>query len=259
VDAVRGALGLLTRIPIGAVVPDRPGAAAFGIVGAAVGGIGAIPLVVLSGVAGEPWLGAIAAVAVMALTTGALHLDGLADTADALLARDPEAAERARKDPAIGPGGAIALGLVLAAEVAALASMGASAAPVAGGALIAVAATSRVVPVVATRLARTRPTPTAPGGGLARWFHDGISTADAAVATASAGLVVIGVSLLVAAAPGSAAGWLVGAGASTGLVIGLVATAAIVALRGGLDGDGLGAAIEASMVAGLSATAVLLG
>lgn len=253
-DAVRGALGLLTRIPVGAVVPDRPGAAAFGLIGAAIGGLGAVPLVLLAGFAGEPWLGAIAAIALMTLTTGALHLDGLADTADALLAPDPDAAERARKDPALGPGGAIALIVALGAEVAALASVGGSAPGIAGASLVAIAAASRVVPLVATRLTR----PSAEGTGLGRWFSDRISTADVVVALGSAVLIVAGMSLAASLADGAPAGTALAAGTGIGALLGLGATAAIASMRGGLDGDGMGASIELSTALGLVATAVLV-
>ena len=124
VATVQAAVGLLTRLPVGSVA-DVPGAAAFAVVGAAVGGLGAVALVLLA-LAGEPVLGAIAAVAVLAAVSGGLHLDGLADTADALVAPDAYAAERAREDPAVGPGGVVVLLLVLGAEVAALASVTAS-------------------------------------------------------------------------------------------------------------------------------------
>jgi adenosylcobinamide-GDP ribazoletransferase len=253
-DAVRGALGLLTRIPVGKAVPDRPGAAAFGVVGAAVGGLGAIPLVLLAGPAGEPWLGAVAAIALMALTTGALHLDGLADTADALLAPDHDAAERARKDPAVGPGGAIALIVALGAEVAALASLGGSAPAVAGASLVAIAAASRVVPLLATRLVRSSDE----GASLGRWFSDRITTGDVVLAVVSAVLVVAGMSMVAGLVDGPSAGVAVAAGTGIGALIGLGATAAIASMRAGLDGDGMGASIELSMALGLTATAVLV-
>lgn len=253
-DSVRGALGLLTRIPVGAVVADRPGTAAFGVVGAGIGAIGAVPLMLLAGPVGEPWLGAIAAVALITLTTGALHLDGLADTADALLAGDPEAAERARKDPATGPGGATALVLALGAEAAALASLGGSEAVLAGASLVAVGAASRVVPLLMARVLFS----VADGAGLARWFGDRTSTGDVVVAVGSAILLVAGVSLAAALTHGAAAGVSVAAGAGIGGLIGLGATVAIASLRGRLDGDGLGASIEVSMVAGLVAIAALV-
>jgi adenosylcobinamide-GDP ribazoletransferase len=253
-ETVRGALGLLTRIPVGAALPDRPGAAAFGVVGAAVGGLGAIPLVLVAGPAGEPWLAAIAAIALMTLTTGALHLDGLADTADALLAPDRAAAEWARKDPAVGPGGAIALIIALGAEVAALASLGGSAPGVAGATLVAIAAASRVVPLVASRLT---PTP-AEGAGLARWFSERISTGDVVLALVSSVLIAAGMAIVAGLADGPAAGLGLAAGTGIGVLIGLGQTVAIASMRGGLDGDGMGASIELTTALGLVATAVLV-
>src|SRR4029079_7083694 len=126
-----------------------------------VGLVGAIPFVLLAGSLGEPWIGAVAVIATMAVVTGALHLDGLADTADAVMARDPEAAERARKDPHVGTGGVVALVLVIAAGVVALVSFGApgSAGAISGGlVLVAVASASRDVPILVTiTLAGLRP------------------------------------------------------------------------------------------------------
>jgi hypothetical protein len=70
------------------------GAIAFPLIGAVVGLIGAAPLVLLGWL--QP-LSSLLALAVIAVVTGALHLDGLADTADALLARTgSEPTERAR-------------------------------------------------------------------------------------------------------------------------------------------------------------------
>ena len=43
----------------------------------------------------------------MAVVSGAIHLDGLADTADALLAPDPAAPRPLAQDPAIGSGGGV--------------------------------------------------------------------------------------------------------------------------------------------------------
>jgi adenosylcobinamide-GDP ribazoletransferase len=129
-------VGLLTRLPVGTVA-DQPGAAAFAAIGTAMGLLAAIPVVLL-GLAGEPLLGAIASVAVFALASGALHLDGLADTADAMLAPSPPAAEYAREDPAIGPGGTAAMLVVLGGQVAALASVSASSGAVVAGAIVVV-------------------------------------------------------------------------------------------------------------------------
>jgi adenosylcobinamide-GDP ribazoletransferase len=247
-DTVRGAIGLLTRVPVGTVGTDRPGAAAFALVGALVGALGAGPLALLGGPAAEPVLGAVAAVATVAIVTGALHLDGLADTADALLARDPVAAERARTDPNLGAGGAIALVLAIAAEIASLASIvGADGVVVAGSAFVAVTAIARVVPVVAVRTLPAR----AASHGLGAWFGASVARADVLVAAGTAALV------LAAALAVGGMGWPLVVAALIELAIGLAAAGAIVQARGVLDGDGMGAAIEISIVAGLVATAVM--
>ena len=150
VEEMRAAFGLLTRLRIGppdGAAVDRSGAAAFPIVGAFVAVIAMVPLV-LAGVL-EPLLASLLSLAMIAVVTGALHLDGLADTADALLARDHGQAERARKDPAVGPGGAVALILVLGVEASSLAAIVSSAGVlVAAGALLVAAVVGRTTPIL---------------------------------------------------------------------------------------------------------------
>ncbi len=247
-SSVRGAVTLLTRFPVGVVTTDGPGAAAFGLVGAIIGLVGAVPLALLGGSLGEPWLAAIGAVAVMALVTGAMHLDGLADTADALAAPDPTSAERARKDPALGSAGVVAIVLVVVTEVAALTSLVSSVGGAASGlALIAVAAASRVVPVVATRAAGSTA-----DEGLGSWFAGRVTTTAMLAAAGTAALIGVAVAWLA----GSAA-WIVGVAGSGAGGLGLAAAAVLVWRRGGLDGDGLGAVVELSVVGGLLAAVVV--
>jgi adenosylcobinamide-GDP ribazoletransferase len=244
VATVRAAAGLLTRMPVG-VVANVPGAAAFALVGAAVGGLAAIPLAALA-LAGEPMLGAIAAIGLLAVVSGGLHLDGLADTADALVAPDAYAAERAREDPSVGPGGAVALLLVLAAEVAALASVTASWGPlVAGSAVVVGGAVSRWMPVLAVALLRDR----VGHDGLGAWFSEAVSGRDAVV-----GAVTVAIAVGAGMALG---GWALGPGALIAAAAGVVATAFIVRLRGRLDGDSLGASVEITLTATLVALAVI--
>ena len=132
-------------------------------------------------------LGAIAAVGLLAAVSGGLHLDGLADTADALVAPDAYAAERAREDPAVGPGGAVALLLVLGAEVAALASVTSSWGPLVAGSVVVVGgALSRWLPVLAVVLFRDR----VGHDGLGAWFSDAVSGRDALVGAVTVALVV---------------------------------------------------------------------
>ena len=239
---LRAALALLTRLPIRPSDDMASGAAAFPIVGAVVGIAGLVPLVV--GGAAQPVVASLLAVAAMTVLTGALHLDGLADTADALLASDATGAERARKDPAVGPGGAVALILVLGIEVAALAGLTGSGTTIAAAALVVAAVVGRTLPVVAVVLAGSR----AEHGGFGGWFAARVRPADAVVAIVIAVVVTAGL----AVAAGSIAvglGGLVGAGA------GLALAGAIVTGRKQLDGDGLGAIIELTVAATLVAAA----
>ncbi len=100
-------------------------------------------------------LGAALAMMLLALLTGGLHLDGLADTADGLGSRRPapQALEIMRRSDA-GPFGVAALVLVLLVQVCALASL-----PPGRGAaaLVLAAVTSRVAVVLATGSPSARP------------------------------------------------------------------------------------------------------
>ena len=246
VASVRAAFGLLTRFPVGGAVVDASGAAAFGIVGAVIGSLAAMSLGLLSA-AGEPVLGAIAAVGVLAAISGGLHLDGLADTADALTASDAIAADRARKDPAVGPAGVVTLLLVVGAQVAATASATASSGAILTATAIIVAATvSRCVPVLAVVLLRGL----AEADGLGGWFSARTSSRDAAAAAATVAIV--------AALGTIVGGWPVAVAALTGTGVGVAAAAGIARARGQMDGDGLGASVEIALAATVAALAVIV-
>lgn len=243
-DTLRAALALLTRLPVHPDETAASGAAAFPVVGVIVGLVGVVPLVI--GAIGEPVLAGLLAVAAMTVLTGALHLDGLADTADALLAPDAATAERARKDPAVGPGGAVALIVVLGIEVAALSSLVTSAGTLgAGAALIVAAVVGRTLPVVMVVLAPSR----VETGGLGGWFAARVGRTDAVVAVATALIVTAGLAIAVAAP-------VVALGALAGAAAGLLIAAAIVRGRRQLDGDGMGAIVELTVAASLVAAAV---
>ena len=79
------------------------------------------PLLVVGGA--SPLIGAILALATTAILTGAIHLDAVADTADALMARDRAAAEQRGGNHGSGRGGALALVFVVALEAVALAEV----------------------------------------------------------------------------------------------------------------------------------------
>jgi adenosylcobinamide-GDP ribazoletransferase len=243
----RGAVGLLTRLPIGGGIAARPGAAAFGVVGAVVGLIAAVPFLALAGLAHEPVIAAIAAVAVLVVLTGAMHLDGLADTADALVAPDATAAERARKDPGVGPGGVITVVLTVLAEVAALTSIAMTGTPLdAAWTIVVAAGMARVAPVLLVRAG----TPGAPATGLGSWFVSQVTVVDAVIGTGT-------VAVLVALMAVATTTWLA-LGTLTGAVLGLAVAWAVIARRGGPDGDSLGASVEITFVAILATAAIVV-
>ncbi|SOB95598.1 cobalamin-5'-phosphate synthase [Alloalcanivorax xenomutans] len=124
---LRTALALMTRLPSGLKQPpnDRDqglAVACYPLVGLIVG------LLLWLGAAAGGWLHwqsaplAILLVTAWVLITGALHLDGLADSADAWLGGygDRERTLRIMKDPASGPAGVCAVVLVLLGKTLAL-------------------------------------------------------------------------------------------------------------------------------------------
>jgi len=248
--AWRVALSLFTAIPagVGGVLDDDVAARAIlwlPGVGLLLGGIGAgVVLAVGSLNATGPGrlLGAALAVATVAVLTGGLHLDGLADTADGLGSRRPAADALAimrRSD--VGPMGVAALVLVLLVQVAAVAAV--PRLPLAAAAMVLAEVTGRVSVVIATSSPAARP-----GGfgalvaGRTTAAERALTAAALACAVAAAGLTVGGLALvargLAATLAGLLAGWLVQRTARRRL--------------GGMTGDVFGAIIQ------LSAATVLL-
>nr|WP_233558304.1 adenosylcobinamide-GDP ribazoletransferase [Tessaracoccus sp. OH4464_COT-324] len=155
------ALSLFTILPMPMQEIDRRSAA---------GALAALPLVGLvlgvvagavlwgAAVLGLTWLGAVAALAVLAGATGGLHLDGVADTADGLGSRKPaEQALDIMKRSDIGPMGVIALVLVLLAQLAAIVDAAAAGPQVAACALALAAATGRAGVLLISRGPSARP------------------------------------------------------------------------------------------------------
>ena len=118
-------------LPFAALIIALP--AAFVLAGAGAAGLGGL-------------LSATLAIATLALTTGALHEDGLADSADGLFGgRTPERRLEIMKDSRLGSYGALAMGLALLLRVFALALILDRAGPLAAsGALVAAAVLSRL-------------------------------------------------------------------------------------------------------------------
>jgi adenosylcobinamide-GDP ribazoletransferase len=232
---VRGwaaAVAFLTRIPVGRVVvldaPDLArGVVAFPIVGALIGAAAVGAGSVLSDHV-PPTVAGVLALTVAVALTGALHLDGLADTADAIGGSSPDAALAIMRDPRVGSFGVAAVAVLLLIEANALAVLVAEQriAPV-----VASFALARAVgPLIAAALPYARP-----GPGLARSVAGRVR----ALAAASVGVVVV-FALATQRAPALTACAAVCA----------VAVAAFSRRRfGGATGDTLGAAVAVTEAA----------
>ena len=244
---VRAAAGFLTRLPVGAVNRDAVGAGAFGVIGAGIGLLAAVPLVVLG--RPVPLVAAVLAVAVIVLVTGAVHIDGLADTADALAASSPDAAERARNDPRLGSGGVATMTLALALGIACLATLAAQDPVLAATAVVVAATVSRsAAPVAALAWSKTGRATTSESGGAGAWFVRLVGPPEIAA--------VLATSLVALAAGTALAGPPIALGSIGGVATGAAIAAWVLLRRGQLDGDGYGAVIELVFVAMLSAIAV---
>lgn len=242
--AAAGALAFLTRVPLRARRPLAAddvarGAVFFPLVGALVGAAVAATSALLD--AGGPLLAAALALAVGTLATGAMHLDALADTADAYGAPSRERALEIMRDHATGAYGATAIALDLLLKAAALAELA-----TASGwrAIVAAAALSRAVPLA---LAAALPYARADATGLGRLLTDHVgarrATAGVAVAIAVAAILLGRDTLpLVAAA----------------VAVGAYLLLAFRRRLGGVTGDALGASVEITETLALVVAAAAL-
>ena len=222
---MRAALGFLTPLPVGARTPDDGTLRWFPLAGAAIG------LVVGAAWWGSaelfpPLVAAGIAVAVDVAVTGALHIDGLADSADGLVPH-LDGAERRRAvmaAPDVGAFGIAAVAVALVLRWSALASTEPDV-------LLVVAVWCASRSCMAVALVRGPYV----GGGLASAFT-GASTVPA----------VLGLAAAVALAPVAA-----------GVAVGAIAVVAFARRRlGGVTGDVLGAAgVVGETVALVAATA----
>jgi adenosylcobinamide-GDP ribazoletransferase len=148
VRGARAAFVFFSRLPVGGF-PYREGdwhwaPAHLPLVGAVVGAGSAAVFALASWLGLGPWLGACLALGASLWLTGALHEDGLADSADGLGGgSDRERVLAIMKDSRIGTYGAAALFVALLARTAALGELQASA----WFAIVAVHVTGRVAPV----------------------------------------------------------------------------------------------------------------
>lgn len=115
------ALQFLTRLPLPAVQADAAAFARsmrwFPAAGLVVGLV--VLLAAWLGLQLDPWAGALAALVAWVGITGALHLDGLADLADAsgAIHKGPERLREVFADPHVGSFGVVAIGLQLLAKL----------------------------------------------------------------------------------------------------------------------------------------------
>jgi adenosylcobinamide-GDP ribazoletransferase len=252
--AWRVALSLFTVVPAG-VGGDLDDAAAvravywLPVLGAGLGLAGSAALVFVA--AGQlsverQFLGAALAVALLAVATGGLHLDGLADTADGLGSRRPadQALEIMRRSDA-GPLGVATLVLVLLIQVSALASLphGWTGAGWTGtgwtgaSGLVLAAVTSRVAVVAATGSPSARPS----GFGALVAGRTSAVVRVASVLALLAAVVAAGLAL------GGPAAAVRGAGAAlAGLAVAALVRWAARRRLGGMTGDVFGAIVELS-------------
>jgi adenosylcobinamide-GDP ribazoletransferase len=237
------AVSFLTGVPLGRWVHVEAddvarGAWLFPVVGGIVGGAAGLLADVTAG-----WLPSLAAgalaVGAAALLTGALHLDALADTADALGGRSREHALEIMRDHAIGAFGATALIVVCILDAALLGTLAETNDAALVGLAAGAAGRAAMLPLgFALPYARS-------GEGQGRLL-----------AGVGGVTVVLGVGIaLVLALPAGGAGlWAAGAAAIAALVLGLVARAKF----GGLTGDVLGATAKLAETTALIVAATAL-
>ncbi|WP_227484797.1 adenosylcobinamide-GDP ribazoletransferase [Dermacoccus barathri] len=231
---LRLAMGTLSVVPVGEVDTSRPTAR----VAMTLAPVAALPVAV--GVGLTVWAADLAqlsplvvgflAVAVSALLTRCMHLDGLADTADGLGAGwDRERALAVMKRGDVGPMGAVALVVVLGLEAASVAALVDH--PVVIGAAWCAGRAA------CTALA-AGPSP-ATTGGMGALMTRTVSPAVAALAVALVALALAGVAALSGLQP-------IGACVAAAVAVVVVNALVIVCRRsfGGITGDVFGAAVE---------------
>lgn len=240
VEELAAATAFLTRVPTGrlAAFDGKVVARAAPLYPLVGGAVGALAGAVVDLAAGPlpAFAAAALGLAVAALLTGGMHLDALADTADALGGMTRGRRLEIMRDQAVGSFGATALVLVLVFETSVLAAV--------SGAWSAFAAAGACARWSALPLAAFLPSARAEGQGAA--LVEGVSAGGAALGLVAA----CAIALAVRGAPGLAA---VGAAVSTALVLGVFFRRWL----GGVTGDTLGATTELAQAAALAALVVV--
>lgn len=233
--ATKLALAFLTVIPLGRA-DDAPAAEsdltasrfAYPFVGGAIGLLLAALSEGLCHVGAGPAVSAFLLVAGLAILTGGLHLDGLADTFDGLfLWGGAERRLSVMRDPHIGSHGVSAIAVVLLGKVAALTDLDDSRRALALLGAVAVGRTLILVSAGTARYARPQ--------GTGRLVIEATTRRDAWVAS----FAILSFTAMIGGSPGLIAGlsaWLVP------LTLNRLATRRL----GGITGDILGASVELS-------------
>ena len=232
-DGPRAALMLLTRLPAGKTALStaalRQAPVFFPLVGLLVGAIGAGLFHLVRPLAGSS-IAALLTLVAMVLLTGALHEDGLADTADAWggARGDRERLFAILKDSRHGTYGVLALCLSVGLRWECLDRL----APAAPGALLLSATLSRTFPVwLMAVLLYVTPPASASSRAAAR-----TTTGHAGVATALAFAIALGLCALEICPP-----LLAGAAALAAALVTVLAGGSFRSRAGGITGDFLGA------------------
>lgn len=250
-------LGTLTALPVPAPTTVDRRTSGRAMLLTPVGGLVlAVPLVLLALLDAPAGLLATLLVALLAVLTRGLHLDGLADTADGLgSGRRGEAALAVMRQSDIGPFGVVTLVLALLAQVAALAvCLAAGAGPAV--LLVALVASRGVLPVLCTPAF-----PAARRDGLGRGFAGAVPVVPAALSLLAGLAVAVGGALLLSS------GSLPGTDDVGPVPVLLPALAPLAGLGlawharrrfGGVTGDVYGAAVEVTFTLALVLAALAL-
>ncbi|MEU6203862.1 adenosylcobinamide-GDP ribazoletransferase [Micromonospora musae] len=236
VAGARLALTTFTTLPVRAGRIDRAVAGtAMSLapaVGALLGAVLAGVLLLLAAVT-APLVAAGVTVGVGALLTRGLHLDGLADTVDALGSyRRGAAALEIMKKPDVGPFGVVALVVVLLVQAAALAELAGRSWPACLAAVVAATAAGRLGVTLACR----RGVPAARPEGLGALVAGTVGPPAVALGAVAVALVAA------AAVPGRP--WQGPLAVAVALAVAQALLAHVVRRLGGVTGDVLGATVE---------------
>ena len=248
---LRLAVGTLTMIPVGSLPPTTRRIGAWAM---ALAPIAALPLGLLVAAVGR--LGQAAAmptsttatlsVGALALATRAMHLDGLADTADGIGAGwDRERALRVLRTGDVGPMGVMALVVVVLLQIASATAL----LSLAHGWLLVGAA------VVASRVAATlgclRGLPTASGSSLGAVVAGTVPGVVGGLAVVVMGAALTGATVV------AGLQWWQGVAAMAALLVAVAwLLRSAVRVFGGVNGDVLGASIEVGAAALLVALTI---